>query len=307
MLLKIISELPIFQMCDRKLRSETVVKLGNQNYTDKDTFKPGLLPTGKDVIEMVSFVLRPKGKGYTQKTKKEAFQWVAETLVEHWVWCNLYQQNLQRVCQHIEKLFTTFQGLHRTSKSKQTDKWVEKRVVPFQEKASLGFDISTKDETFKKKCESLYGVKMTAQEELFLVDQTKGERKMYCENFVDKRWQAQVDRKNKEGASLAKRMELQKLEKEAQFAKVDMSLDKDDTEEDDGVEGVDDNNMEEENIKEDEELSLEEECDDGPTEKKRRKREAGTVKEQEGVDGMPDNFRHIRSSIRQVTLCYYVQ
>ena len=52
-------------MCDRKLRSETVVKLGNQNYTDKDTFKPGLLPTGKDVIEMVSFVLRPKGKGYT--------------------------------------------------------------------------------------------------------------------------------------------------------------------------------------------------------------------------------------------------
>ena len=95
-------------------------------------------------------------------------------------------------------------------------------------------------------------------------------------------------------------MEFQKLEKEAQFAKVDMSWDNDDIEDDDEVKGFDDNNMEEDDDKGYEEFSLEEECDDGPTEKKRRKREAGIVKEQEGVDGMPDNFSHIRSSLRQV-------
>ena len=99
---------------------------------------------------MVNFVLRPKGKGYTQKTKKEAFQWVAEALVEHWVWCNLYPKNLQGVCKQVEKLFTTFQTLNRTSKAKQTDKWVEKWVVPFHEKAILRIDISSKDEAYKK-------------------------------------------------------------------------------------------------------------------------------------------------------------
>ena len=137
-------------MGDRMLRSESVVKLGGQNFTDSDTFKPGMLPTGKEVLDMVSFVLRPKGKGFTQKTKKEAFEWVAEILVEHWVWCNLYPKNLQGVCKQVEKLFTSFQILNKTSKAKQTDKWVEKWVVPFHEKAILGIDISSKDEAYKK-------------------------------------------------------------------------------------------------------------------------------------------------------------
>ena len=244
-------------MGERKLRSGTVVRLGGQDYIDRDTFKSGLLPTGKEVIEMVNFVLRPKGKGYTQKTKKEAFQWVAEALVEHWVWCNLYPKNLQGVCKQIEKLFTTFQGLIRTSKAKQTEKWLKKWVVPFQEKLTLAFDISSKDEAFTRKCESLYGVKMTDQEEHFLVDQTQGERKMFCEDFVDKRWQAQVDRKKKESVSLAKRLENQKLEKEAQFAKVDMSLDNDE-------------DIEVDDLKMDEDFPVEEECEAGPAEKKKR-------------------------------------
>ena len=37
-------------------------QLGEKVFTDRYTFSPGILPTGQEVIEMINFVLRPKGK-----------------------------------------------------------------------------------------------------------------------------------------------------------------------------------------------------------------------------------------------------
>ena len=268
-------------------QSAAIAELGVKVFTDRDTFSPGLLPTGQEVIEMTNFVLRPKGKGSYQCTLEEALQFVAETLREHWLWVNVYPGRLA-------KLYQEYKALHRTKKARQTERWNKEKLEPFLEKVRKGFNIASKDTEYVKKLEKVYGVKMTEVELKYLEDQMEGERKMYCDGFVDKRWQAQVRRRRQEAESLVRRLEKEERDKEQLLQKVEMPAEEDlETEE----------NTEE---KTDEEYQVDDNDVDGDGtegEDKKKSRKIGEVEEKEGTKGMPANFRHIRSSIRQVTLC----
>ena len=77
------------------LRSATVQELAGASFFARDSFSPGLLPTSREVIEMMVHHLMPRGKGYLQKTKEEAAIMVSGLLSEHWIWCNIYPKYIR--------------------------------------------------------------------------------------------------------------------------------------------------------------------------------------------------------------------
>ena len=156
--------------------------------------------------------LLPKGKGFTCPTKEEAASLTAETLMEHWVWCNVYPRRKQNIVSKINNLYNDFRVKCRTPKVKQTQKWKEETASPFIESLEKGLDIRTEDDNLRKKQEEEYGVKEAEMEKDFWSDQMFGERKMYCEAFVDRKWQALHDRKTKEKAALKRMMDQQREE-----------------------------------------------------------------------------------------------
>ena len=72
------------------LRSATCQQLAGVSFFARDSFNPGLLPTSREVIEMMIHFLMPRGKGYYQKNKQEAAIMVGGLISEHWIWCNIY-------------------------------------------------------------------------------------------------------------------------------------------------------------------------------------------------------------------------
>uniref|UniRef100_A0A672YYA6 Uncharacterized protein n=1 Tax=Sphaeramia orbicularis TaxID=375764 RepID=A0A672YYA6_9TELE len=103
-------------------RSHAKKTLGAVDYLQKPEFPHGMLPTGKDIIQNMLYLLRPK-------------QLVAELLQEHWLFCNLYTIHTRHIKNHILKLYGDFTCLIQTRKSRQNDNFV-KRVAAFNEKAN---------------------------------------------------------------------------------------------------------------------------------------------------------------------------
>ena len=84
-----------------------------------------------------------------------------------------------------------------------TEKWKQEKLKPYIARISSQlFDISTENTDYVKKQESFFRAKMLLVEWEFLEDQ-RSERKMYCTSFVDKRWAAGVERREKQGLALA--------------------------------------------------------------------------------------------------------
>ena len=86
------------------LRSATVQLLGDESFYSRDSFSPGLLPTGREVIEMMVHLLMPRGKGHHQNSKQEAALMTAGLLSEHWLWCNVYPKHLKNITASVLKL-----------------------------------------------------------------------------------------------------------------------------------------------------------------------------------------------------------
>ena len=97
------------------------------------------------------------------------------------------------------------------------------RVEPFLQRIQKSFDIGSSDPCYIKKMEEICGVKMTQVEVEFHKDQVEGERKMYCDSFVDRRWQAQSLRRQREAESFSLRMERESKDTETLMTKVIMS------------------------------------------------------------------------------------
>ena len=72
-----------------RLRSSGQKSLGDVTFTAKLSFSPGLLPTQREVIEVMLFHLLPS-PGRVQKTRLEAASVVAAGLMEHWIFQNVY-------------------------------------------------------------------------------------------------------------------------------------------------------------------------------------------------------------------------
>ena len=72
-----------------RLRSSGQKILEEVTFLVKLSFSPGLLPTMKEVIEVMLFHLLPS-PGRRQLSKAEASAVVAGALMEHWIFQNVY-------------------------------------------------------------------------------------------------------------------------------------------------------------------------------------------------------------------------
>ena len=197
--------LQMSQYRNRALRSATSLTLGDELFVARDSFTPGLLPSQKSVIEMMMYILTPRGKGIKQVTREEAEIRVAHTLTEHWVWCNIYTIQMKNVIAAVSRLYAEFKKLTSTMKVRQTPKWLENTLKPYLERVNGSLlDIATNDPVYKKKQEDIQGVKMTQAEHDFYEDQ-KGPRVMYCDSFVDQQWLHMAERRQKDKETLESR------------------------------------------------------------------------------------------------------
>ena len=99
-------------MGDRRLslRSTFTQTLGNEEFCGREAFEGGFLPTEKQVIEMMVWVMAPR-KDQKQVSMGEAARILAETLKEHWIWSNVYPKKLDNIKKSVEKLFQEFKQL----------------------------------------------------------------------------------------------------------------------------------------------------------------------------------------------------
>ena len=72
-----------------RLRSDGQKKIGEATFVAKPSFSSGLLPTKKEVLEVMIFHLLPS-VGRHQMSKAEAGGLVGGGLMEHWVFQNIY-------------------------------------------------------------------------------------------------------------------------------------------------------------------------------------------------------------------------
>lgn len=268
------------------LRSGSKMTLGEEEFCARDFFPSGLLPTKRMVLEMMIWHLLPKGKGFCCPTKEEAASLVADVLIQHWIWCNVYTKQKKNVTNAILKLYMEFRVKVRVPKVKQTQKWQEAVAKPFILSLEKGFDIKAQDFQAIKKQEELYNVKETEVEKEFWRDQMEGDRKMFCDSFVDKKWLSMHERKQKAKEGQEKLQ--QKQEEEIESMK-SVSLPKDLEEEllDLEEEQKDEDNNE--YVPDDEEQNV----------KKKRKLVAEVETWKQGT--LPENWRHVRKSIGKVS------
>jgi hypothetical protein len=125
----------------RELRSLTSKELAGVKYTEKFNFNNGLLPAEKDVLEMMLYHLSPIRAVRAQLSKDGAADMVADGLIDHWVWCNVYTLSRHAVRKKIIKLYDDFIYLVRTRPALRTEKWKLSKAQPFNECVNMGVNI----------------------------------------------------------------------------------------------------------------------------------------------------------------------
>ena len=158
--------------------------LGEVTFVAKTSFSPGLLPTMREVLEVMLFHLLPS-PGRRQMSKGEAAGVVADGLREHWIFQNIYTIQKVRISKKVMDLYEEFTALSHTSQKKRTPAWNSNRLQPFITKLQGGLDIFCRDQSALKKQERFHGVKMTEEETKFVEDQL-GPRLMLCTTAVDR-------------------------------------------------------------------------------------------------------------------------
>ncbi|KAM6326152.1 uncharacterized protein O3Q21_004435 [Podargus strigoides] len=169
--------------------------LGTAEYIESSGFTQGILPTKKDVVQNMLYLLQPKRAGQAQRSKEDAAQLLAEHLQEHWLVCNLHTIATQNIKKLILKMYEEFTRLYQTRKQRQNQAFTE-RADKFNESSEKLFDIFCTDTPTRNKLEEYSGVKMTSIEWKFLEDQ-RSERKMYYEDFTDKQELKMMERRQK--------------------------------------------------------------------------------------------------------------
>ena len=262
-------------------RSQTKKTLGDIVYTERADFPHGKLPTKKEILEYMLYLLRPKKAGQNQRSKDEAAGSLAEILQEHWLFCNIYAMTRRSVKLKILDLYSNFITLTQTRKNRRNEIFLGK-VEEFNKDANKLFDIFCVDTTARENLEKIFGVKMTEEEWRFYNDQ-KSERKMYCEDFVDKKWLKTHERRQRELQNLDDAKRVGESKKEM-------------------LQPVSFDDLEDMSQTDDGETSQEDLSEPENSGKRRRM----SCEHDTGVnDELPKQYRHIRISVRKVRPEYY--
>ena len=126
----------------------------------------------------------------------------------------------------------------------------------------------------------------------------KGDRKMYCESFADKKWLAMVERRSKREEALARAREKDTSAQARLFTKA-------------ALEDEDDSDKEKLMVEAEERdetfVAVEEDCDGENNEEqvKKRRRSLNSEKTTKSLQDMPEDWQHLRHSIWKVREVYY--
>ena len=281
-------------MASLDTRSHSRKTLCGVDYIERAELPNGMLPTGKDVIQIMLYLLRPKRAGQAQRSKDAAAQLLAELVQEHWLLCNVYTIHTRHIKKHILKLYSEFVTLVQTRKQRQSDSF-QARAAIFNEKMKQLMDVFCQNSKIRKKMELEHGVKMGEMEWAFLEDQ-RTQKKMYCEDFVDRKWMTTMERRSRDMKSL-ERMRAE-CEKEKEFS-VSVASFEDSEQSDSEDAGMD---MDTHNTYSDVECHISAEEVEGPSVKKRQTA-TDTVTQKD--DELPRRYQHIRESIRKVRPEFY--
>ncbi|XP_076062411.1 uncharacterized protein LOC143037746 [Oratosquilla oratoria] len=163
-------------MASVDMRSHSRKTLCGVDYIERAELPHGMLPTGKDVIQNMLYLLRPKRAGQAQRSKDAAAQLLAELVQEHWLFCNLYTIHTRHIKKHILKLYGEFVTLIQTRKQRQSDSF-QARAAGFNERMKQLMDVFCQDSEIRKKMELKHRLEMVEMEWAFLEDQ-KTQKKM---------------------------------------------------------------------------------------------------------------------------------
>ncbi len=277
------------------LRSTCEVKLGDVQFIGSLDFPPGMLPLQIHILQAMIGLLRDKRKGFTQQT---AARRVSINVIDRWMHCNVYTKADRHVQGQIIKLYAEFEELKKTPYPRRTDKWKEK-VQVFHDRVSASlFDIFTPDSRRLKRLELFYGVKMTVEEYQFLEDQ-RHDRKMFCEDQVDRQWLKTAARREREFLAFERQQEKAK-EEVKRMEKVELT--------DEMVDEVFQTICNSTSHDPDYQMEDEEE-DNGEinteTRSKRRRTVINSTPGESSPNTLPENYQHIRNSIQRVRPEYY--
>ena len=92
----------VCQMAGVKTRSKTHKTLEDVEFVECSEFLQGKLPTRKNIIELMLYILRP---GKNQVSKNEAASMVASIVEEHLLFCNLYTVRTRHIANVVLKLY----------------------------------------------------------------------------------------------------------------------------------------------------------------------------------------------------------
>ena len=84
-------------------RGKTQRQIGEEIYKESKTLPFGVLSTKKDIIQCMLFFLRPENSEKTQRTTEDACYIVASSLIENWLYSNIYTKGVK----YVKKKFLT--------------------------------------------------------------------------------------------------------------------------------------------------------------------------------------------------------
>ena len=180
----------------RETRSSARKELGDAVYIESDSLPTGVLPTRKDIIQSMMFLLRPQRAGQAQRSREYAAHILSYVVNDHWLFCNIYTLRPRHIEKHILQLYKQFNNLIQTRSNRRNEAYL-KRVEDFNNESMKLFDVFCQDEEARKKLEAQYEIKMDVEGWEYLNDQ-RGARLLFCENIVDKTWEKTVKRRQYE-------------------------------------------------------------------------------------------------------------
>ncbi|XP_033631189.1 uncharacterized protein LOC117293082 isoform X2 [Asterias rubens] len=189
----------------RSATSNANKTLGKVDYHERAEFPHGILPTKKDIVQNMMYLLNPKRAGKAQRSRFDASHLLAVRLQEHWNCCNIYTVHVKHIQETILALYVEFISLFRTRKGRKNERFSQV-LEDFNKQANQLFDVFCMDEAVRRNWELLCGSNMTDLEFKFLEDQ-RSDRKMVRVDFVDRKWMKTMDPKRKDLLGLENRLQ----------------------------------------------------------------------------------------------------
>ena len=95
-------------------RAKVTSILGDTAYKEAEGLPNGVLPTKKQVVECMMYLLRPNRAGTVNRSREDAAKILSYVLVEHWEHCNIYTIHERHVANKILVMYKQFSNLKKT-------------------------------------------------------------------------------------------------------------------------------------------------------------------------------------------------